>query len=105
MTYTQAALAVLAATVLLDVVLRTGLLRRRLFWASYAIVLGFQLIVNGLLTCREIVTYAPDVVLGTKLACAPVEDLLFGFSLVTQTLVWWVFLGRVARRRGAGSPR
>ena len=101
MSYTQAALLVLAGTVVLDVVLLTGLLRRKLFWASYAVVLGFQLIVNGLLTCREIVTYLPDAILGTKLACAPVEDLLFGFSLVAQTLIWWVWLGRMARRRAA----
>lgn len=99
MTYTRAILLVTAGTVVMDFVLLTGLLRRKAFWASYVVLLGFQLIVNGLLTCREIVTYAPDSILGTKLACAPVEDLLFGFALVLQTLVWWTFLGRVARRR------
>ena len=29
-----------------------------------------------------------------RIAWAPVEDLLFGFALVLQTLAWWVFWGR-----------
>ena len=110
MTYTRLALYFVAATVLLDVVLMTGLLRRKLFWASYAVLLVAQLAVNGVLTCREVVTYAPDTILGTRFACAPVEDLLFGFALVAQTLIWWVWLGRMAnrragRRRGAAEQR
>jgi lycopene cyclase domain-containing protein len=94
-TYTGLALAGVAAAVALDlVVLRTGLLRRRAFWASYAIVVFFQLLTNGWLTGRDIVTYAPDAILGWRLVYAPVEDLLFGFSLVVQTLAWWVWWGR-----------
>jgi lycopene cyclase domain-containing protein len=104
MTYTDAALLGVAFAALLDlVVLRTNLLRRKGFWASYLIVLGFQLIVNGILTGRGLVIYSPAAVLGRatpqflggwRLAYAPVEDLLFGFSLVVQTLAWWVWLGR-----------
>lgn len=104
MTYTQLALVAVAVTVALDVlVLRTFLLRRRVFWVSYAIVLVFQLVVNGVLTGRRVVRYnAADVVGGVtphllghgRLGYAPVEDLLFGFALVTQTLCWWVWLGR-----------
>jgi hypothetical protein len=30
---------------------------------------------------------------------APVEDLLFGFALVVQTLAWWVWWGRRAAVR------
>jgi lycopene cyclase domain-containing protein len=94
-TYTGLALAGVAAAVALDlVVLRTGLLRRRAFWASYAIVVFFQLLTNGWLTGRDIVTYAPSAILGWRLVYAPVEDLLFGFSLVVQTLAWWVWWGR-----------
>lgn len=95
MTYTQAALVGVAATMLLEVVvLRTGLLRRRLFWASYAVVLGFQLVVNGVLTGRKIVAYDEHVILGSRVAYAPVEDLLFGFAMVTLTLLLWVWWGR-----------
>ncbi len=95
MTYTALALLGVAVAVLLDlVVLRTGLLRRRVFWAAYAIVVFFQLLTNGWLTGRGIVTYAPDAIIGWRLVYAPVEDLLFGFSLVVQTLAWWVWWGR-----------
>ena len=111
MSYTAAAVLAVALTVLLDlVVLRTRLLRRRVFWTAYAIVLFFQLVTNGVLTGRRIVTYDGDAILGTgeprllgegRIVYAPVEDLLFGFALVVQTLVWWVWWGRRLRRSGA----
>jgi lycopene cyclase domain-containing protein len=90
-----------AAALALDLlVLRTRVVTRRLFWTSYAIVVFFQLLTNGWLTGRDIVTYADDAIVGWRVAFAPVEDLLFGFSLVVQTLAWWVWWGRVMRRRG-----
>ena len=109
MTYTQAALLAVAATVLLDlVVLRTRLLTRRAFWTAYAIVVFFQLVTNGVLTGRGIVFYDGDAIAGSTSAAgetpallgdgrvvfAPFEDLLFGFALVVQTLAWWVWWGR-----------
>ncbi|MCU1674337.1 MAG: hypothetical protein JWN77_2450 [Frankiales bacterium] len=95
MTYTQAALIGVAATIALDLfVLRTRLLTKRLFWTAYAIVVFFQLVTNGILTGRNIVTYDPTVITGMRIVFAPVEDLLFGFALVVQTLSWWVWWGR-----------
>ncbi len=100
MSYTAAALVGVAVTVLLDLgVLRTRLLTRRIFWVSYAITVAFQLVVNGVLTCRRIVLYDPAAVLGVRVACAPVEDLLFGFALVTSTLACWVWWGRRGLQR------
>jgi len=94
-TYTQAALVAVAATVALDLfVLRTRLLARRAFWTSYAIVLFFQLVTNGILTGRDVVTYDAGAITGLRVVYAPVEDLLFGFALVVQTLAWWVWWGR-----------
>jgi lycopene cyclase domain-containing protein len=93
--YTQLALLAVGGTVVLDlVVLRTRLLARKAFWTAYAIVIFFQLLTNGWLTGRGIVTYDPEAILGVRLAFAPVEDLLFGFALVVQTLAWWVWWGR-----------
>jgi lycopene cyclase domain-containing protein len=101
-TYPALALLGVAVTVVLDLaVLRTRLLLTRAYWVSYAVILAFQLVVNGVLTCRGIVT-GYRTVLGPRVACAPVEDLLFGFAMVTQTLVWWVWLGR---RAAAGRRR
>ena len=75
-----------------------------MFWATYPIILGFQLLSNGILTGRGIVLYDPDGHLGLRLVYAPVEDLLFGFALVLFTLSLWVWLGRrgVQRAPAAG---
>ncbi len=102
MTYTGLVFVAVLLTLVLDLfVLRTRVVARRPFWLSYAIVLGFQLLVNGVLTGFEVVRYDPAAILGPRLAWAPVEDLLFGFALVTQTVAWWVFWGRVGDQRGA----
>jgi lycopene cyclase domain-containing protein len=100
-TYPALALAGVVVTVALDLaVVRTRLLLTANYWISYAVVVFFQLVVNGVLTCQDIVT-GYRTILGPRVACAPVEDLLFGFAMVTQTLVWWVWLGR----RAAARPR
>jgi lycopene cyclase domain-containing protein len=33
--------------------------------------------------------YSPDAIIGWRIASAPVEDLLFGFALVTLVWVLW----------------
>ena len=38
--------------------------------------------------------YDEDMIIGIRIASAPVEDLLFGFALVTGVLINWVRLGR-----------
>ena len=116
MTYTELALLGVGLTVLLDlVVLRTWLLLHRAFWVAYAIIVLFQLLTNGVLTGLEIVRYSGDAIIGTsapafigdgRIAYAPIEDLLFGFALVVQTLIWWVWWGGrgVQYRPLAGPP-
>lgn len=110
MTYTEAAIVGVLAAVLLDVVvLRTRMVGRKAFWASYAIVLAFQLLVDGVFTGRRLVVYDSDTILGWRVAYAPVEDVLFGFSLALQTLAWWVWRGRRAHHArtspGPATPR
>jgi lycopene cyclase domain-containing protein len=104
MTYTELVGGALVGAAACDLVLlRTRLLCRKSFWVSYAIMFGFQLLVNGLLTGLRIVQYDPDTILGARLAYAPVEDLGFGFALILLTLSCWVALGRrAARSRGVG---
>jgi len=93
--YTELALLGVAGAVLVDtVLLRTWLVRRRTYWTAYGIVLFFQLLTNGILTGFDIVRYDPAAILGWRVAFAPVEDLLFGYAMVTLTLSTWVWLGR-----------
>lgn len=101
MTYTQLAGLGVLGTVTVDVaVLRTNLVRRRAFWASYAILATFQLAVNGVLAGLPIVRYNPAVIIGPRLVFAPIEDLAFGFAMILLTLSAWVWLGRRQARRG-----
>jgi lycopene cyclase domain-containing protein len=94
-TYSQlAVLGVVAALAFDGLLLRTRLVRRRVFWVAYAIVLACQLLANGILTGRGVVRYDPGAIVGWRLAYAPVEDLLFGFALVLVTQATWVWLGR-----------
>ena len=108
MSYTTAAmLGVLGALAVDLFVLRTRLVLRPLFWATYPIILFFQLLANGVLTGRDIVRYNPSEIIGMRIVYAPVEDLFFGFALVLLTLSLWVFWGRsgVQRSPEAGSGR
>jgi lycopene cyclase domain-containing protein len=93
--------------------LRTRLLGTRDFWVTYAILLFFQLLTNGVLTGLRIVSYRPAAILGLKVAYAPVEDLAFGFALITITLCCWARLAaadphnerRRHAKRGAARTR
>ena len=88
--YTIASACGVVAAVLLELlVLRTGLFRDRRYWVALAIVACFQLLVNGVLTCPPIVSYDPAEILGPRIACAPIEDLGFGFAMVTTTIALW----------------
>ena len=98
MSYTQIAIDAVILAILLDVfVLRTKLLTRKVFWTSYAIILGFQLLTNWWLTSRNIVMYNSQEIIGKRLASAPIEDLLFGFSLILSVQSLWVYFGRKER--------
>lgn len=90
MSYTALAMSgVIFALVTDYFIARTRLIRTRRFWTSYAIIIFFQLITNWWLTSRKIVMYSSDAIWGPRIASAPVEDLLFGFTLVTLVLVLW----------------
>ena len=95
MTYTELAVtAVISVTVFDLFILKTRLLSRRSFWTAYSIMLFFQLLTNWWLTSREILSYSEDVIIGWRIAAAPVEDLFFGFAMIVSTLSLWIFWGR-----------
>ena len=104
MSYSALAITAVVAVIVVDLfVLRTRLVTRKVFWATYAIVIAFQLLMNGVLTGRDVVVYDPAAIWGPRIAYAPVEDLLFGFAMVTLTLASWAAVNRranTAARRG-----
>src|SRR6056297_2944044 len=121
MTYTQIALLAVPLMVLVDLfVLRTRLVTRKAFWVSYAIIVFFQLITNGMFTGFGIVQYDGAAIIGStspttgpppmfgdgRIAFAPIEDLLFGFSLILLSISLWVLFGRlgISRTPVSGPP-
>jgi lycopene cyclase domain-containing protein len=108
MAYTLTALLAVVAVVALELVwLRTGLLRRRSFWVAYGICLGFQVLVDGWLTKRSaaIVRYDPDEITGWRVPWdIPVEDYVYGFALITLTLLLWERRRLADRRERVSVP-
>jgi lycopene cyclase domain-containing protein len=91
--YTVASAAAAWLVVVLELAwLRTGLFRRRSYWITMAIVVFFQTLVDGWLTklSAPVVVYARGRFSGLRFPWdIPVEDFLFGFALVTLTLLLW----------------
>lgn len=95
MSYTALACISVVVVVFTDLFLfKTRLVTRRGYWTSYAIILFFQLITNWWLTSRGILTYNEDFIVGVRVASTPAEDLLFGYSMVTLTMTFWIYWGR-----------
>lgn len=96
-------LATLAAllTVAVDLrLLRTGILTRGAFWIFLAVMYGFKTIINGYLTARPIVLYGDEFYLGVRLLTIPVEDYIYGFSLITLSVVLWEHFKRKQMKQG-----
>ncbi|WP_246003546.1 lycopene cyclase domain-containing protein [Nocardioides aurantiacus] len=75
---------------------RTGVFRSLQYWLAMAIVMGFQVPVDGWLTklSDPIVLYEEREMTGWRIPWdIPVEDFAFGFSMVTLTLLLWLRLG------------
>ncbi|MDQ6726541.1 MAG: lycopene cyclase domain-containing protein [Actinomycetota bacterium] len=98
MEYTWASIVAVLAVVGIEVLwLRTGIFGRVTFWISYAIILFFQVLVDGWLTklSAPIVEYNPAMNSGARFPWdIPVEDYLFGFALIVLTIILWERAGR-----------
>ena len=100
MTYTQLCLVAIPTVVIFDLfVTRSRILTRKSFWNAYAILLFFQLLTNWWLTSRGILTYSDAAITGIRIAAAPAEDILFGFSMIVMTISLWMFWGRKGIQR------
>ncbi len=100
MSYNDIAIAAVLVAVIVDLfVFKNSLLTRLAFWLSYSIILPFQLLTNWWLTHlradgKAIMMYDPDTIVGTRIASAPVEDLLFGCAFILSVMGLWEFWGR-----------
>ena len=95
MIYADIALNAVFLAVVLDLfILKSQMMSRGIFWLTYFLILPFQLLTNWWLTANEIVMYADSEIIGKRLAGAPIEDLLFGFSMILLTLSTWEYFKR-----------
>lgn len=111
MEYTWASIVAVVAVVAVELLwLKTGIFGKATFWISYAIILFFQVLVDGWLTklSAPIVTYNPDRFSGIRVPFdIPVEDYLFGFALIVLTMLLWERAGQrhLSPRDGATTTR
>jgi lycopene cyclase domain-containing protein len=96
--YTIACVISAAAVLLYEVLrARTGVFRDGRYWTTMAICFAFMILVNGWYTklSAPIVLYEPTAISGTRFPWdIPVEDFVFGFSLLTLTIIRWRQVGR-----------
>lgn len=94
MDYTYLVIAGTLGVIVLDIVLKTNLLKQKRFWIFWGIVVILMLIVNGYLTWRPIVIYNEMKMLGLRVFTIPIEDFFFGFSLVNMNLIIWEYFSK-----------
>jgi lycopene cyclase domain-containing protein len=89
--YTVLAVMSVVFVCVLDWILKTGLTRMKAFWVYIAIMFGFKVLVNGYLTWRPVVRYGSEFFMNIRLFTIPLEDFLFGFSLITLSVLLWEY--------------
>ncbi len=108
MEYTIASVVAVVAVVAVELLwLRTGIFATATYWIAYGIIVFFQILVDGWLTklSSPIVLYNEAETTGWRFPFdIPVEDFLFGFSLVTLPILLWVWFGQRERLGDAAKP-
>ena len=94
MDYTILVIAGSIIVIVLDSILSTKVLRKKLFWVFWSVVTVLMIIVNGYLTWRPVVIYNEAKILGIRLFTIPLEDFFFGFSLIGLNLIIWEYFNR-----------
>jgi len=89
--YTILAILFAVLSVILDRFLKTRLMSDKRFWKFWAVMFAVICVVNGYLTWRPVVVYSEAFFLGIRLFTIPIEDFLFGFSLLTSNIVLWEY--------------
>jgi len=89
--YTIIAVLFAVLSLILDIILNTKLIRDKRFWIFWSVMFVIICFVNGYLTWRPVVVYGDVFYLGIKLFTIPIEDFLFGFSLLTSNIVIWEY--------------
>lgn len=85
--YTGLAIIALSITGIMDVTLKTQIFLRRNTYIYLGIVTLLNLIFNGYLTGRPIVLYNEAYQLNWRIITIPIEDLIYGYSLILSNTI------------------
>ena len=96
--YTILAVISVILAILLDIILKTKLFLNKKFWVFWCVMFILIFIVNGYLTWRPIVLYDEKFYLGIRLFTIPIEDFIYGFSLITMNIALWEFFSRKIKK-------
>lgn len=92
--YTIASVVSVLIIFIVDIILGTKLFSRKNFWLFWLVMAAITFLVNGYLTWRPIVMYGEQFQLGFRIWTIPIEDFIFGFSLITLNIIIWERLTR-----------
>jgi lycopene cyclase domain-containing protein len=82
-----------------DHFLKTKLILNKKFWIFWGVMFILIFIINGYLTWRPVVIYGEQFYSGIRLFTIPIEDFLFGFSLISLNIIIWEYYTRRCERK------
>ncbi|MCX5894932.1 MAG: lycopene cyclase domain-containing protein [Proteobacteria bacterium] len=88
--YTLLAIVSVFMTIFLDYMSGIRVLRKNVYYIFFSVIICFKFLVNGYLT-KYIVMYDPQFFMGLRLGTIPLEDFLFGFSMITMSIIFWEY--------------
>jgi lycopene cyclase domain-containing protein len=71
------------------------------FWLAILISYAPFLAMNGALTAKPVVLYAPRAILGIRLVTIPIEDFLYSFVMLGMAIALYEWIGAAIVRRRA----
>jgi lycopene cyclase domain-containing protein len=92
--YTLLSLISVGLTLILDFSLKTKIIFRKEFRIFWVIMFVMIFVVDGYLTARPVVLYGSEYFTGFRIFTIPIEDFLYGFSLITSNIILWEYFGR-----------
>lgn len=94
--YTLAASTALMAVFIISI-LTFKWFRKKAAWVFLLLTSVLTVVFNGYLTARPIVLYSPEVKSGVQLGTIPVEDVVYGLSLLSAVAIFYEFILKLRR--------
>jgi len=97
--YTFLAILSVILVIILDLILATKLFKTPRFWLFQLICFGLQFFTDGYLTWRPIYIVNPAKILNFYIFTIPLENFIFGFSMIYLVTILFEFFVREKESR------